>query len=238
MKSGRGGDGKPDGKPKEIVVFSITKDATCDECGEELWSGNLLRVVEGTAYCMSCADLGHLVYLPSGDAALTRRASKHSALRAVVVRWSRSRKRYERQGILVEEAALAQAEEECLSDADLRAARRAREAEGRERRDEAFVRSFAQAIRGRYPAAPPGAEVPIAEHACQKYSGRIGRSAAAKALEPEAIDLAVGAAVRHRWTRYDELLMAGWDRNEARAEVWSDVAALLDHWRGGSGRGE
>ncbi|MEA2587349.1 MAG: hypothetical protein QOH66_276 [Actinomycetota bacterium] len=75
-------------KPKDIVVFSITKDATCDECGEELWSGNLLRVVD------------------------------------------RSRKRYERQGILVEEAALAQAEEECLSDADLGAARRAREAEG------------------------------------------------------------------------------------------------------------
>ena len=91
MKSGSGGDGKP----KEIVVFSITKDATCDECGVELWSGNLLRVVEGTAHCMSCADLGHLVYLPSGDAALTRRASKHSALRAVVVRWSRSRKRYD-----------------------------------------------------------------------------------------------------------------------------------------------
>lgn len=235
MVSQSGGRGKPDGKPKDIVVFSITKDATCDECGEELWSGNLLRVVEGTAHCMACADLGHLVYLPSGDAALTRRASKHSALRAVVVRWSRSRKRYERQGILVEEAALAQAEEECLSDAGLRAARRAREAEGREKRDEAFVRAFAQAIRSRYPTAPAGAEVPIAEHACQKYSGRVGRSAAAKALEPTAIDLAVGAAVRHRWTRYDELLMAGWDRNEARAEVWADVATVLDSWRGGGG---
>jgi hypothetical protein len=233
MVSQSGGRGKPDGKPKDIVVFSITKDATCDECGEELWSGNLLRVVEGTAHCMACADLDHLVYLPSGDAALTRRASKHSALRAVVVRWSRSRKRYERQGILVEEAALAQAEEECLSDAGLRAARRAREAEGREKRDEAFVRAFAQAIRSRYPAAPAGAEVPIAEHACQKYSGRIGRSAAAKALEPAAIDFAVGAAVRHRWTRYDELLMAGLDRNEARSAVADAAAEVLELWRRG-----
>ena len=77
--------------------------------------------------------------------------------------------------------------------------------------------------------------MPIAEHACQKYSGRVGRSAAAKALEPAAIDLAVGAAVRHRWTRYDELLMAGWDRNDARAEVWADVATVLDRWRGGGG---
>ena len=222
-----------EGKPKEIVVFSITRNATCDECGEELWSGNLLRVVEGTAHCMACADLGHLVYLPSGDAALTRRASRHSTLRAVVVRWSRSRKRYERQGILVEEAALAQAEDECLSDADLRAARRVREAEGREKRDEAFIGSFAEAIRSRYPGAPQGAEVSIAEHACQKYSGRVGRSAGAKALEPAAIDLAVGAAVRHRWTDYDKLLMAGWDRNDARAQVGADVAAVLDRWRGG-----
>jgi hypothetical protein len=34
----------------------------------------------------------------------------------VVVRFSRARKRYERQGILVEEAALEQAEAQCLDD--------------------------------------------------------------------------------------------------------------------------
>ena len=62
----------------------------------------------------------HLVFLPRGDAALTRRASKYSTLRAVVVRFSRSRERYERQGLLVEEAALTRAEQECLSDAEAR----------------------------------------------------------------------------------------------------------------------
>jgi hypothetical protein len=46
-------------KPREIVVFSITRNAICDECRDELWSGNLLRVVEGMAHCMACADLGH-----------------------------------------------------------------------------------------------------------------------------------------------------------------------------------
>jgi hypothetical protein len=50
--------------------------------------------------------LGQLVYVPSGDAALTRRARMHSPLSAVVVRFSRARKRYERQGILVSEVAL------------------------------------------------------------------------------------------------------------------------------------
>ena len=61
--------------------------------------------------CRSCAKLEHLVYLPAGDAALSRRAKQASGLSAIVVRFSRSRKRYERQGILIEAAALKQAEE-------------------------------------------------------------------------------------------------------------------------------
>jgi hypothetical protein len=65
---------------------------------------------------MACADMDHLVFLPSGDAALTRRAKTNSRLSAVVVRFSRARKRYERQGILVEEDALERAEQECLAD--------------------------------------------------------------------------------------------------------------------------
>lgn len=60
--------------------------------------------------CRRCARLDHLVYLPAGDAKLSRRARQASQLCAVVVRFSPSRKRYERQGILVEEAALQQAE--------------------------------------------------------------------------------------------------------------------------------
>jgi hypothetical protein len=68
-------------------------------------------LVEGEgALCLACADLDHLWFLPSGDAALTRRAGKYSTLKAVVLKWSRARNRYERQGLLVEEAALHQAE--------------------------------------------------------------------------------------------------------------------------------
>jgi hypothetical protein len=55
-----------------------------------------------------CADLDHLEFLPSGDAAVTRRASKYSKLKAVVLQWSRTRQRYERQGILVETEAIEQ----------------------------------------------------------------------------------------------------------------------------------
>ena len=56
--------------------------------------------------CMKCARMDHLVFLPSGDAGLTRRVRMASTLSAVVVRWSRARQRYERQGLLVEQAAL------------------------------------------------------------------------------------------------------------------------------------
>ncbi|PYT83667.1 MAG: hypothetical protein DMG40_02520 [Acidobacteria bacterium] len=69
---------------------------------------------------MTGADLDELVYVPSGDAALTRRARVHSPLSTVVVRFSRARKRYERQGILVSEVALEQAEAGCLADSELR----------------------------------------------------------------------------------------------------------------------
>lgn len=218
-----------------IVVFSIKgrRESACDECGTELFPRSLIHLDEQrVARCMDCADLGHLIYLPTGDATLTRRATKHSGLSAVVVRWSTTRKRYERQGTLVEEEALRLAEEECLGDADRRAAQRSRAAEHRKRRDAQFIRSFARAIRERYPNPPVAAEQVIAEHACEKYSGRVGRSAAAHALAPEAVDFAVRAHVRHRWTRYDEHLMKGLDRDDARAAVRADVDQILLRWRG------
>jgi hypothetical protein len=62
--------------------------------------------------CLRCVGLDDLEFLPSGDALLTRRAKARSARFAVVVRFSRSRKRYERQGLLVEQHALLDAERE------------------------------------------------------------------------------------------------------------------------------
>lgn len=59
--------------------------------------------------------MDHLVHLPAGDTALTRRAKASSRLSAVVVRFSRVRKRYNRRGVLVEEDALAAAERQCLA---------------------------------------------------------------------------------------------------------------------------
>lgn len=142
--------------------------------------------------------------------------------------------RYERQGILVDAAALARAEEECLDDADVRAIRQQRDAMRRAELDAAYVNTFAEATRRLYPSAPEGIERVIAEHACERYSRRIGRTAAAKDFDPAAIDLAVQAHIRHCYTRYDDLLAGGTDRGDARATVRREVDRILGQWRTGT----
>lgn len=215
-----------------LKVFISHQDSTCDECGEKLGHHAWITLSEGKAYCLSCADMDHLLFLPSGDAALTRRASKYSTLSAVVLKWSRSRKRYERQGLLVEEAALQRAEQECLADEDVRARRREREAERRAELDQEYVASFAKRVRELFPNCPAGREQVIAEHACRKYSGRVGRSASAKNLDEHAVRLAVIAHIRHAETNYDELISRGMERWEARDEVRDEIDAILARWKG------
>jgi hypothetical protein len=215
----------------EIVVFSILKPSACAECGEELWKGSFLRMEKGKPLCLECADLDHLVFIPRGDAALTRRSRKYSTLSAVVVRFSRSRKRYERQGLLVESAALERAEEECLSDEAKRRIARDKAALVREQADHQYVAQFTESICSRYPDCPPDEAEAIAKHACEKYSGRVGRSAAAKSFGATAIDLAVKAHVRHTHTEYDRLLSRGWERSEARSAVLERVREIMERWR-------
>src|SRR5207249_3817783 len=83
----------------------------------------------------------------------------------------------------------------CLADADLRARRREREAERRAELDETFVDRFAARIREGFPRLVAGREQTIAEHACLKYSGRIGRSALGKKMDEHAVRLAVIAHI-------------------------------------------
>ena len=217
-------------RPRRIVVISPHNAWTCASCGD---TGDFLRMDKAGALCLDCADLGHLEFLPSGDAALTRRATKASRLSAVVVRWSTRRNRYERQGILAEPAAIEQAAQECLSDADLRARRRTREQSRRADQDERFRSEFAAAIREQFPGCPANRAEAIALHAAARGSGRVGRSAAGRALDRDAVRLAVVASVRHIDTDYDALLMSGVDRESARAQVHQHVEDVVDAWRAG-----
>ena len=216
----------------ELKVFISSRESTCSECGENLGRQAWITLAgEKGALCLACADLDHLLFLPPGNAALTRRARKHSTLVAVVLKWSRARKRYERQGLLVEAQGLEKAEQECLADNEVRISRREREAVRREELDSKYVETFGARVRQLFPGAPAGREGEIAEHACLKYSGRIGRSASAKVLDEAAVKLAVIAHIRHRETRYDELLMKGRERWEARDAVEEAVHRVLEKWK-------
>lgn len=146
------------------------------------------------------------------------------------VRFSRTRKRYERQGLLVQEAALAQAEEQCLSDEDLRARRRQQDALRRQDEDAELVKRMAERIRELYPGCSEREAHAIARHTALRGSGRVGRSSAGRALDEQALRLAVIASVRHNHTDYDMLMMQGVDRASARQEVFEQINYLLSDW--------
>lgn len=120
-----------------------------------------------------------------------------------------------------------------LSDAEARARRRERDKARRGLDDVRLQTEFAAAIRNLFPGCPPSRADGIARHAATRGSGRIGRSAAARALHPDAVHLAVAVSVRHVDTDYDELLMSGVDQATARREVRQRVEDVLRVWREG-----
>ena len=215
-------------KLPDLMVIEPLNEWSCTACDGSGW----LLFMEGPGpLCMDCADLGHLVFLPAGNATLTRRAKQASQLSAVVVRFSRARKRYERQGILVEEAALEQAEVQCLADEDARSQRRKRDRQRRADQDVVFQTRLAEVVGRLFPSCPAARAAAIARHAAVRGSGRVGRSAAGRTLDEDAVMLAVVASVRHQDTDYDELLMAGVPRAVAREQIQPAVDRVLASWQ-------
>jgi hypothetical protein len=218
-------------KAPDLVVYELTSPTSvCSECQAEIFKESFLFMERNQPLCLACADLDHLEFLPSGDTALTRRARKYSSLAAVVVRFSRARKRYERQGLLVTPDALARAEQECTDDAEQRALRRQQDADRRLEADHEHVIALTEAIQARYPGCPTEEASRISRHTALRGSGRVGRSAAGRALEPEAIDLAVVAWIRHQHTAYDTLLMGGTDRIDAREIIRPEILRVQSQW--------
>jgi len=95
--------------PELVVIQPLNDEWKCHRCGG---TGNLLLMENPGPACLRCVGLDDLEFLPAGDALLTRRVKAKTARHAVVVRFSRSRRRYERQGLLVEPQALADAQRE------------------------------------------------------------------------------------------------------------------------------
>jgi hypothetical protein len=95
--------------PELVAIIPRNQDWQCHRCGKT--GGILMMEKEGPA-CLDCVGLGDLEFLYAGNAKLTRLAKAKSTRHAVVVKWSRTRKRYERQGLLLEPQALSEAEQE------------------------------------------------------------------------------------------------------------------------------
>jgi hypothetical protein len=132
--------------------------------------------------------------------------------------------------VLVEPDALRRALEACERDASSRQAGRVVQSRRRVVEDDKLRERFKSKLIELFPACPDKTADEITRHACLKHSGRVGRSAAAKELDPQAIELAVRAYVRHRHTDYD-LLVAGTDRHDARFRVANQVENFLEKWR-------
>ena len=90
--------------PELVVIQPLNTKWICHRCGG---TGDMLMMETPGPACLRCVGLDDLAYLPAGDALLTRRAKSKSARHAVVVRFSKTRRRYERRGLLVEPQALA-----------------------------------------------------------------------------------------------------------------------------------
>jgi hypothetical protein len=218
-------------KEDDVTVFIVIKETLCEKCGRVIKSGGTLRVIKDKAYCLKCAKMNKLVFLPSGNATLTVRARKLSPVSAVVLKWNGSRRRYERKGAIVDKKALKEAGKMCRSDAPQRAKARKKAAVYALKVDKRYIDSFSETIIKQYPGCETGIAREISEHACRKYSGRVGRSAAAKNLEPKAIKLAVRAYVRHKMTVYDSLFEKGYSKAEARKQISEQLDEAVEKLR-------
>jgi len=220
------------GPSEPRVVWINRRDGDpCAKCGQAIADGQFIALGGGQpARCMACEGLGGLVFLPSGDPALTRRAASFSARHAVVVEFVRRRKRSERRGTLVEAAAIVRAEESCAADREKRAAKAVKRRAKDEVKEGEYLEEFRAKIFELFPSCPAEAAAEIARHACEKHSGRVGRSAAAKELDPEKVELAVRAHIRHVHTEYDALLAEGLVPRDARPLIRERLEEVAREW--------
>lgn len=204
----------------------------CQKCKKAIPKGKAF-VADSEDYngvCLRCSPFKSYTLLPPGNVALTRRSKKHSTLCGVLLFWNQRRRRYERKGQYVEAVAIELAKKECAADEALRAEKNKKAAAKREVEDKIYIQEFGKAIRVNYPNCPANREFEIAKHACEKYSGRVGRSAAAKQFDDKMIDLAVEAHVRHTETSYDNQFGKGRRKKEIRSDLKATIVRIMQSW--------
>jgi hypothetical protein len=171
------------------------------------------------------------VFVPRGDPALTRALLARGALRVV----DEQRGKLRQVGVAATPASLEAARAEVARTAADRAVTRERSRARREREEARYVAAFDAAVRRLFPSIPDRDREAIVARACEVGSRRVGRCAAAKALDEEPLRLAVRAWIRHAHTDYDRRLdLAGAGRafgrasKEARREARRDLRPRID----------
>lgn len=100
----------------ELVVYCLAKPSRCHGCDKKLHIDELAKLEsekdDREIFCMLCAGLGDFALIKAGNAQLTRKATKLSSKRYLVMKWSELWKVYERVGVLVEKDALERASNE------------------------------------------------------------------------------------------------------------------------------
>lgn len=92
-----------------------------------------------------------------------------------------------------------------------------------------YVLHFADEVRRRFPSCPAGEEFRIARYACGGGE-RVGHVAVENGYVDSAVELAVVAHIRHRFTAYEAFLRGGATREAARNRVAASVSAVLARW--------
>lgn len=215
----------------KLNVYKIPKNTRCAICRRDVKANGMIRVIKEKPRCLKCSGLDKLIFLPSGNRALTMRAEKSSPVYAVVMKWNNKRKRNERQGLLIEKAALKKAGDMCRADGAKRRAAREKAAVNALKNEDLYIDLFTGSVAVAYPGCGMDMAAKIAAHTCRKNSGRVGRSAAAKNFEPHTVKLAVKAYIRHNMTGYDALFEQGYNKVNARRETAAQVEKIMEGWK-------
>ncbi len=104
---------------KDNVVYQLVRQSRCHNCDTRLDKGAIAKLISASSdqderqvLCQKCAHLDTLEFLPTGNTKFTQLAKKLSKQHYIVMRWSELWKTYVRQGLLLETAAIDQAEAE------------------------------------------------------------------------------------------------------------------------------
>ncbi|KAJ4293547.1 hypothetical protein N0V90_008830 [Kalmusia sp. IMI 367209] len=97
-----------------------------------------------------------------------------------------------------------------------------------EKRDSALIRAAAAEVNAQFPTIPEHDREKILKHGFEKHSGRVGRTG--QVPLPRKVLLAVIAHIRHKHTKYDQLLAGGVDKDAARKVIQKQLRVTLKQW--------